>query len=956
MVSDEPELRPWSDATRPPSVAAIIVTRNGGRWLPEMIASLSSMEIAPTCWRVVDVASTDESADIIRPAFGEALSFLPSGTGFGAAVSSAVENCPDTDWLWLLHDDMVVRYDTLAELLAAAIVDDDIAAVGPKIREWPSLRRLLEVGLTITGTAHRETGLETGEPDAGQHDRPGDVLAVGSAGILIRRSVWNELGGFDPELPLYFDDIDFGWRANKAGHRVRTAPAAVGFHAEASSRDARSAGAGAVPPSERRRAGLYTALVNTMGASFWWQYIRLLCGSLLRTLGFVLVKDFAQARHEIAAVTDVYGRPGRLLRARRQRPRPSREDAHRIRTLLPPIWLPYARGVEAVIGAVTAAVRPDNVVSGGRRSAGTDAAYRVAQPTTQRRWWVAYPWATTVAVLIVASAIAARELWAGGPLHGGALPMSPADFGHWWGIFFSRWHDVGLASDVTGPAYALIMAVAALPVWFSPGALTGILVVFSVPLAALTAHRFARVLVQNRLVRIGWSITYGTVLVASGAVVQGRLGTLVAAILLPVIAGAIVRMVQRPQWQAGIAAGIWVAVATAFAPVVYPLVIITLAAIGLARVVPRLMSGQPGQSDQSGSAGQSESPGRRHRTGWLFLLPVLVPWPLLGPWMLQRVLRPFQWWWEAGFPVSGQATVLDVLTGRGGGPGSAPGWLSVGVILAAVLALAPLRNRRLIALAWLVAILGLATALWGMTTNYTPSSTQLARAAWVGLPGVLWLGGLSAAVALAADQWERPSRKQFLAVTAMVVLLPVGVGVWAIGRGIDGPVHRGDVTTVPVYVAGQPGAALVLSGSVDDGLDMDVVRGSGPVIGEEAVLPPASTLDPVRADVQQLLAGTGSSGVADLAERGISSIYAPDADAQIARQLDAEAGLSPAGSDTSGSRVWRVERAQHDSDSGHDGIRPVSLIQAMAWAIAIVLVIPARKTKNADTTVVSGNA
>ena len=41
--------------------------------------------------------------------------------------------------------------------------DPDADILGPKLREWPSLRRLLELGITISGTGRRETGLERGE-------------------------------------------------------------------------------------------------------------------------------------------------------------------------------------------------------------------------------------------------------------------------------------------------------------------------------------------------------------------------------------------------------------------------------------------------------------------------------------------------------------------------------------------------------------------------------------------------------------------------------------------------------------------------------------------------------------------------------------------------------------------------------------------------------------------------
>ena len=211
-----PEEHHWLDD--PPTVGAVIVAHNGARWLPKVLGSFSNMFFAPANWRAVDVGSTDGSSELLRDAFGaERISYAPSGTGFGEAVWMGVEQMPETDWIWLLHDDASVLPGTLAGLLDIATSADDIAVVGPKIREWPSLKRLLEVGVSVTNTGTRETNLEAGEPDAGQHDWPRDVLAVSSAGMLVRRDVWDELGGFDPSLPMYFDDIDFGWRVASAG-------------------------------------------------------------------------------------------------------------------------------------------------------------------------------------------------------------------------------------------------------------------------------------------------------------------------------------------------------------------------------------------------------------------------------------------------------------------------------------------------------------------------------------------------------------------------------------------------------------------------------------------------------------------------------------------------------------------------------------------------------------------
>lgn len=57
--------------------------------------------------------------------------------------------------------------------------------------------------MAITADGRRVTGLERWEHDQGQHDGTRDVLAVSSAGMLIRRDIWDGLGGFDPQLPLF---------------------------------------------------------------------------------------------------------------------------------------------------------------------------------------------------------------------------------------------------------------------------------------------------------------------------------------------------------------------------------------------------------------------------------------------------------------------------------------------------------------------------------------------------------------------------------------------------------------------------------------------------------------------------------------------------------------------------------------------------------------------------------
>jgi GT2 family glycosyltransferase len=62
---------------------------------------------------------------------------------------------------------------------------------------------------------------------------------VSGACCLIRLSTFEALGGFVEEFFLYYDDVDLGWRANLAGHRVVYDPGAVVSHSYVFSRRGR---------------------------------------------------------------------------------------------------------------------------------------------------------------------------------------------------------------------------------------------------------------------------------------------------------------------------------------------------------------------------------------------------------------------------------------------------------------------------------------------------------------------------------------------------------------------------------------------------------------------------------------------------------------------------------------------------------------------------------------------
>ena len=138
------------------------------------------------------------------------------------------------------------------------------------------------------------------------------MLAVNTAGMLVRRRVLEELGGFDAQLPIFGNDLDFGWRAAAAGHRTVVVPQAVVFHAEAAHRGIRRTPlTGRHTHYQERRAALYTLLVNSRARALPFQVVRLGLGTLLRMVGFLLVRSVGEALDELAALVSLYSQPAR---------------------------------------------------------------------------------------------------------------------------------------------------------------------------------------------------------------------------------------------------------------------------------------------------------------------------------------------------------------------------------------------------------------------------------------------------------------------------------------------------------------------------------------------------------------------------------------------------------------------------------------------------------------------
>ncbi|MGN0063398.1 MAG: glycosyltransferase family 2 protein, partial [Nocardioides sp.] len=440
-------------------VTAILVSHDGARWLPAVLDGLLGQTRPVDRVVAIDTTSRDGSDELLRQRLGDSVvHVLPGDTSYPDAVDHALDLAPgvEDEWVWLLHDDSNPAPDALEQLVYATEEFPEADVIGPKLREWPSLRRLLEVGLTVSGTGHRETGLERGEYDQGQHDEIRTVLAVNTAGMLVRRRVLHELGGFDPSLPIFGNDVDFGWRAAQAGHSTIVVPTAVVFHAEAAHRGTRRTPlTGRHTHYQERRAALLTVLANVPRRALAWQYVRLFLGSLLRAVGFLVVRSVGEALDEVAAVLSVHGRPGQIRAARRFRSQRRSGEPVDVSGLLAPWWLPYRHGLDFLTDLFSALTSQAADVAERRRAAkaGPVAPVRSAARTEEEEEdeyltdsgvvvrFLTNPVAVVMTLVVIACLVAARE--ALGAVVGGALSPVPEAAADWWRLHLESWHPLG---------------------------------------------------------------------------------------------------------------------------------------------------------------------------------------------------------------------------------------------------------------------------------------------------------------------------------------------------------------------------------------------------------------------------------------------------------------------------------------------------------------------------------
>ena len=491
----------------------------------------------------VDASSTDSSAQVLSANLPSNASLIKAEKhSLGVSVAAAVASLPDAradrdEWLWIIHDDSMPAPDALEALTAVVEANESVTIAGCKVLDIDSPRRLVDVGLSTDRKAERLTLIDIDEVDQGQYDARSDYFAVSSAGMFIRRDVFEELDGFDPALPGRGDDLDLCWRNRLAGHRVVVVPAAKIYHHT----DVHEPLAG---PREARRAEVYLRLKYTPAAVLPFKWLGILLAGLGHFFLSLLAKDPGHAFSHFGATLRGLFSPAKMLTSRRQAKRTRVVSRRQVSRMM----LSNAE-VREYRRNLAAKAEEQQVFGDG---SGVEAAAEPSGDNFSDFVRIAGPPKTTavfslvLALLLTAglSLVAWRSLIGANALTGGAVKPFSISLAEIARNASSWWQPAGsglsAAPDNSDVLYWLLSVLS----FDHANQASAILFIAAMPLAALFAWIGATALTRSRALRFLLAVFWGVQPALLAALASGRTGSVIIHLLLPLLFMAVLRAMK----------------------------------------------------------------------------------------------------------------------------------------------------------------------------------------------------------------------------------------------------------------------------------------------------------------------------------------------------------------------------------------------------------------------------
>lgn len=207
-------------------VTIVIPNYNGLKFMEPCLNSLKAQTYQASELLVVDNGSTDGSVEWLKEHEVPTI-FLPENTGFSGAVNVGIKEAK-TPYVILLNNDIETDPRYVEEMVKAMERSPRIFSVSSKMIQLYHRELMDDAGdmYSLLGWAYQRG---VGQPSSG-YKKPSRVFAACAGAAIYRKSVFEEIGYFDPMHFAYLEDIDVGYRARIAGYHNVYCPTAIVYH------------------------------------------------------------------------------------------------------------------------------------------------------------------------------------------------------------------------------------------------------------------------------------------------------------------------------------------------------------------------------------------------------------------------------------------------------------------------------------------------------------------------------------------------------------------------------------------------------------------------------------------------------------------------------------------------------------------------------------------------------
>lgn len=215
-----------------PQVVIVILNTNRRQDTLDCLASLAQSTYTNCRCIVLDNGSTDGSVVAIQCAFPAVqVISLTSNLGYAGNNNVGIEAALGigADWVFVLNEDTVVDAACLEHLIRVGESDPQIGIVGPMVYHHDESDVIQSAG-GLLGPMWESIHVGKDEPDQDQFKEPHQVDWISGCGILVRRSVIEEVGMIDARFYYYWEETEWCVRASRAGWKIVHVPQAKIWH------------------------------------------------------------------------------------------------------------------------------------------------------------------------------------------------------------------------------------------------------------------------------------------------------------------------------------------------------------------------------------------------------------------------------------------------------------------------------------------------------------------------------------------------------------------------------------------------------------------------------------------------------------------------------------------------------------------------------------------------------